>query len=71
MSLTGGDQHGDAFLHILCLGDETMTSHTFAIVLGHAIGTDLLLEAVYLFQVLFNSRFKIFICHMQDYIESI
>lgn len=50
---TCGDQHGDAFQHILCLGDETATSHTFAIVLGHAIETDLLLEAVYLFQVLF------------------
>ncbi len=49
----GGDQHGDAFLHILYLGDKTMTSQTSAIVLGHAIGTDLLLEALYLFQVLF------------------
>ncbi len=45
--LTGGDQHGDAFLHILCLGDETTTSHTFA------IETDLLLEAVLSFSTPF------------------
>ncbi len=45
-----GTKHSDAFLHICGLGDEITTSHTFAIVSGHAIETDLLLETVYLFK---------------------